>query len=79
MASAFTYFGLDWLAMGLSLLAVYLLGNKNRWGFISFIVANFIWLYVGMFMMQSYGIALGNFVFLILNTRGLYEWNKEVK
>ena len=30
------YYTLDWLAMALSLLAVYLLGNKNKYGFISF-------------------------------------------
>jgi hypothetical protein len=73
------YYGLDWLAMALSIWAVYLLGNKNKWGFISFISANALWVYVGIFLMSSYGIAVGNFVFLILNTRGYLKWNQNEK
>lgn len=60
--------------MVLSLLAVYLLGNKNRNGFISFVLGNSVWIYLGIFMMQSYGIAIGNFVFLVMNTRGYFKW-----
>lgn len=73
----FKYYAIDWLAMLLSLLAVYLLGNKNRIGFISFIMANALWIFLGVFMMQSLGIAIGNFVFLIMNTRGFVKWKKQ--
>ncbi len=76
MIDLFKYYGLDWLAMALSIWAVYLLGNKNKWGFISFIIANAMWVYVGIFLMSSYGIAVGNFVFLVLNSRGYMKWNK---
>lgn len=75
MEILFKYYGLDWLAMLMSLLAVYLLGNKNRFGFLSFVLANFTWLVLGVFWMQSYGIAIGNFVFLIMNMRGFFAWN----
>jgi hypothetical protein len=72
------YFGLDWLAMASSLLAVYLIGNKNRIGFISYILANVLWIYLGIFQMQSFGISIGNIFFLIMNLRGYLKW-KETK
>lgn len=70
------YYTLDWLAMGLSLFAVYLLGNKNKFGFISFILANFLWVILGFSLINSLGIAIGNLVFLIMNIRGYLSWNK---
>jgi hypothetical protein len=71
------YYGLDWLAMVLSLLAVYLLGNKNRMGFISFSLANTVWVILGFFLIHSFGIAIGNIVFLVMNIRGFFSWNKK--
>ncbi len=68
---------LDWLAMALSLLAVYLLGNKNKLGFISFSAANIIWIILGVLFMNSLGIAIGNIVFLIMNIRGFFSWKKK--
>lgn len=70
------YYTLDWLAMGLSLLAVYLLGNKNKFGFISFILANLLLVILGFSLINSLGIAIGNLVFLIMNIRGYLSWNK---
>jgi hypothetical protein len=70
------YYTLDWLAMALSLLAVYLLGSKNKLGFISFSIANTVWIFVGFFLMNSLGIAIGNIVFLIMNIRGFFSWNR---
>ncbi len=69
------YYYLDWLAMILSLIAVWLLGNQSRWGFASFVLANLIWLVVGS-MAGSYGIVVGNVVFLIMNTRGFFRWKE---
>ncbi|MEM1218211.1 MAG: PnuC protein, partial [Bacteroidota bacterium] len=66
MESIIAYYGLDWLGMGLSLLAVYQLGNKNKFGFINFIIANLIWVFLGIFMMDSIGLTIGNIVFLIM-------------
>jgi hypothetical protein len=71
------YYGLDWLAMSLSLLAVYLLGNKNKYGFLSFLVANATWVFLGFVMMNSLGIGIGNIVFLIMNIRGYLSWDKK--
>lgn len=70
------YYGLDWLAMALSLFAVYLIGNKNKLGFISYVTANAIWIYLGIYKMQSYGISIGNIFFLAMNLRGFYKWKE---
>ena len=72
------YYGLDWMAMVLSLLAVWLLGNKNRWGFALFVMANLTWLAVGS-MAGSYGIVVGNVAFLIMNSRGFLRWQRAAK
>ncbi len=71
------YYGLDWLAMATSLFAVYLIGNKNRIGFISYILANALWIYLGVFKMQSFGISVGNIFFLMMNLRGFLKWKKD--
>jgi hypothetical protein len=68
------YYGLDWLAMALSLLALWLIGNKNRMGFAVFVLANLTWIVVGVWLMQSAGIVLGNVVFLAMNVRGYLNW-----
>ena len=72
------YYGLDWLAMALSLFAVYLIGNKNKLGFISYVTANVIWIYLGIYKMQSYGISICNIFFLVMNLRGFYKWNENL-
>lgn len=70
------YYFLDWISMALSLLAVYLLGQKNRIGFISFMISNVGWIIIGIWA-DSYGIIVGNIVFLGLNLRGYFKWQAE--
>jgi hypothetical protein len=74
--TVFKYWGLDWTAMSLSLLGVFLLGNKRRLGFIIIAGANIIWVVLGSFLMGSAGIAIGNVVFLIMNIRGYFRWKR---
>ena len=76
MSSIFAYYGVDWFAMALSLYAAYLLGNKQKLGFIVFAVSNIIWIVLGIFFMSSMGMALGNFAFFLINVRGFISWNK---
>jgi len=72
----FAHYGIDWLAMALSLYAAYLLGNKQKLGFIVFAISNVFWVLLGLFFMSSYGMAIGNFAFLLINVRGFIHWNK---
>jgi hypothetical protein len=73
------YCGLDWLAVFLNLSSVYLLGNKNKWGFLTFISANIVWLLLGTMYIHSYGIIVGNSIFLVMNSRGFIKWNQNQK
>jgi hypothetical protein len=68
--------GLDWIAMALSLLALYLIGNRNRWGFVAFMGANLSWLGVAA-SIGSPAIALGNLAFFGINLRGYFRWRSE--
>ena len=77
MDHLFNYYGLDWLAMSLSLLAVWMLGNKNKIGFLVFVAANALWLALGLTLIHSYGIVVGNLFFLVSNARGFANWWKE--
>ncbi len=72
------YYGLDWLAMILSVVAMVLLGNKVKWGFTFFMCANITWILLGILLLNSYTIVIGNMIFLATNTRGFIKWNKPV-
>ncbi len=77
MTDLFKYYGLDWLAMSLSVISMILLGNKIKWGFALFMLANITWILLGFFLLKSYPIVLGNLIFLTTNTRGFLKWNSE--
>jgi len=71
------YYGFDWISIFLNLMAVISLGNKSKWGFIIFIMANLIWIALGVTLMQSYAVAFGNSIFLFTNIRGFLKWHRE--
>ncbi len=77
MTDLLKYYGLDWIAMLLSVVAMILLGNKVKWGFTLFMLANITWILLGFLLLHSYAIVLGNIIFLITNTRGFLKWNAE--
>lgn len=74
MANIFEYYLVDWLGISLSLLSVYMLGNKNKWGFIIFAISNVVWIFLGFVLMNSLGTTIGNAVFLVINIRGYTNW-----
>jgi hypothetical protein len=63
--------------MALSLFSVYLLGNKNRVGFLVFAASNSTWIFLGLTWMTSLGIAVGNTIFLFMNIRGFVNWRRK--
>lgn len=77
MTDIFKYYGLDWLAMMLSVIAMILLGNKVKWGFVAFMFANATWILLGLILLDSYAIVLGNTIFFVTNTRGFLKWSKQ--
>ena len=77
MEILFKYYGLDWLAMFMNLLAVVQLGNKVKWGFIIFVGANLTWIITATLLLHSYAIVFGNSIFLLTNIGGFMKWNNE--
>lgn len=68
-------YGLDWFAMLLTLLSLVLIGNKNRLGFVSFMVANLSWIAVAC-LLGNLAIGIGNLAFFVYNLRGFKEWGR---
>ncbi len=67
------YFGVDWLAMLLTLCAIYLLGEKSRPGFLVMICGNTCWIVVG-YLSSSLAMMIANVIFLAMYFRGFLRW-----
>ncbi len=70
------YLFFDWAAMATTFLAVYMLGNHSRWGFIVFMVSNACWIVVGV-LAASQAMIWGNAIFLFVNLRGWIKWRRD--
>lgn len=73
-----TFYGLDWVATAFTLTGIYLLGNKNKAGFFSMMMANICWGVIGV-MAHSYAMIIANIVFFAMNIRGIIRWRKMAK
>lgn len=72
------YFGIDWLATVCGLTGVYLIGSKNRYGFLIMMIASLSWMTVG-FMIESLALIIGSVVFFGLHVRGWINWRKRAE
>jgi hypothetical protein len=65
-----------WLRLAFSTAALRLrTGNKNRLGFVTFMVANLSWIAVAC-LLGNLAIGLGNLAFFVYNLRGFKEWGR---
>jgi hypothetical protein len=71
--SLFQFYGIDWLASGMTLAMIYSLGSGRRIGFGFGMIANLSWLLFAS-LAASLPIFLSNAVFLVLNIRGWRAW-----
>lgn len=70
--------GLDWIATGLTLLCIYLLGQKSRYGWLAGIGSAVAWMaYAGLTGQAALGTL--NFCILALNLRGWVRWASDEK
>lgn len=67
------YYGIDWLATVCGLTGVYLIGSRNRIGFLIMMIASLSWLTVG-FMIESLALIVGSGIFFCLHVRGWINW-----
>ena len=72
------YYGFDYLTATCVMIAMFLLGSKNRSGFILYCVASTSGI-VFAILAKSPPILLTNIVMIIINVRGLSKWNKNNK
>jgi Nicotinamide mononucleotide transporter len=70
------FYGIDWLATVCGLTGVYLIGSKNRYGFLIMMMASLSWLTVGL-IIGSVPLIFGSAVFFCLHVRGWRNWRKE--
>ncbi len=70
------YYGIDWLAMVLTLVAIYMLGNKSRSGFGVMMCGNVCWMGLG-FLTGSLALVIANFTFFSMNVRGIIKWGMD--
>ena len=67
------YHGIDWIAIIMTFLTLYYLGEKRRFGFIFGIVASIAWLIFGV-LVDSIANIIANVIFIALNLRGYLNW-----
>ncbi len=72
------FYGVDWIATVCGLLGVYLLGNKNKFGFVLFMTASLGWITFGT-LTGSFPVIIGSTIFFMMHLRGFWRWNKEAK
>jgi len=71
------YYGIDWLATLCGLTGVYLIGSRNRFGFLVMMLASTSWFTVGI-LIGSLPLMLGSIVFFCLHVRGWRNWRRQV-
>ncbi len=69
------YYGIDWLATVCGLSGVYLLGNKNKIGFILFMIGSLSWAVFGV-LSGSIAMTIGSLIFFTLHLRGFLSWKR---
>jgi hypothetical protein len=72
------YYGIDWLATFCGLGAVFLLSNKNKIGFLVFMMASASWVTFGL-IVGSWAIVFGSSVFFFMHLRGFFKWHRDEK
>lgn len=77
MLAFFTnYYGIDVAGMVLTLLSIYLLGKKNKAGFIFGALGSIFWIIFNIWVNTIPGLIL-SFLIVILNIKGYLNWKKD--
>jgi len=70
----FQYWGFDWLAVLLTALGIWQLGDKSRFGFLTMSISNLFWLFLGI-ATQSLALVAANVAFCIMNFWAFIKWS----
>ncbi len=69
------YMGIDWLAMVLTMIAIWQIGNKHISGFYLMMVGNTAWVVLG-FLTGSIALIVANTIFIGMNIRAILKWSR---
>jgi len=70
------YYCIDWIALVLNAVAIYLLGKKRKAGWSLGVVANIFWIVFGI-LAHSVATIVACSIFVALNVKGWWNWSKE--
>jgi hypothetical protein len=70
------YYGIDWFATICGLTAVFMLGSKNKLGFLIFMMASASWVTFGL-IVGSWAIVTGSTIFFFMHLRGFLRWRRD--
>jgi len=68
---------MDWIASIFELFGLYIVGNKNRIGFVLNILAGISWITYVVVSKSTYGLLLVVVPALIINSRNYLKWRNE--
>lgn len=69
---------IEWLAVPLSLLGNYLVARKKVEGFVIWIIANLLWVYIGI-VSKLWGMTTLFIAYSLINVYAVYYWRKKKK
>ena len=67
---------MDWIASALEILSKWIIGNKNKWGFVLALICCLAWGYVAIDK-EVYGLFLAIIPAIVINIRNFIKWNRE--
>jgi len=67
---------IDFIAGGMELEAKWIVGNKNRYGFIIHLVSGLLWTYIA-FSTKIYGLLIITIPAIVINIRNFLKWKND--
>ena len=68
---------MDYIAAAIAIVAAYIVGNKNKLGFLLFVIAEICWISYVFINKTSYGILICAIPALVVNSRNYLKWERE--
>lgn len=66
---------MDWVALVFTALQLYLLGQKNKWGFLFGLLGAAAWIYVNI-SLSIWGGVISNVIIVVILIHGWWSWDK---
>jgi len=67
---------ITWFLSAISIISLWLVGNKNVWGFVIGLVGQGFWLLYTM-STEQYGLIPGVLVYTVVYIRNIYQWRQD--